>query len=366
MKSEITIEHLSETFKVLGDKTRIKILFALSIHSFLKSKHKKVLWLIPLAIFISLILTFSRGAWISSFFSLIFLLYFSFKDTEIRKLTLVSLSLIILLLVGLFSIQFNNKKENILKYSAFVNHSDWRNYSLPADNQKILTIKLEDSFTNTTSNQKNFLYISNITNKITMPKRITNTSSRKCGDYCVLYSSVYFLKTKVNKNFSMLMKGKFVGKWPKALISLEEDTLTTRIKNSVLSGRIKTIKEMIAIRQKNWKNAFSKIKEHPFLGNGYTLLKIDKNKMEHSHNLYLQILLERGIFSLLTFFGILFLFFRDAKRYSQLSLAFYSGILALLIHGTMDYVFYSVSAGLLFFIYLALINIEHKKNEKSK
>ena len=31
MKSEITIEHLSETFKVLGDKTRVKILFALSI-----------------------------------------------------------------------------------------------------------------------------------------------------------------------------------------------------------------------------------------------------------------------------------------------------------------------------------------------
>ena len=31
MKSETTIDHLSETFKVLGDKTRVKILFALLI-----------------------------------------------------------------------------------------------------------------------------------------------------------------------------------------------------------------------------------------------------------------------------------------------------------------------------------------------
>ena len=31
MKSEATIERLSETFKVLGDKTRVKILFALLI-----------------------------------------------------------------------------------------------------------------------------------------------------------------------------------------------------------------------------------------------------------------------------------------------------------------------------------------------
>jgi len=31
MKSEAIIEHLSETFKVLGDKTRVKILLALSI-----------------------------------------------------------------------------------------------------------------------------------------------------------------------------------------------------------------------------------------------------------------------------------------------------------------------------------------------
>ena len=30
MKSETTIQHLSETFKVLGDPTRVKIIFALS------------------------------------------------------------------------------------------------------------------------------------------------------------------------------------------------------------------------------------------------------------------------------------------------------------------------------------------------
>jgi O-antigen ligase len=98
----------------------------------------------------------------------------------------------------------------------------------------------------------------------------------------------------------------------------------------------------------------------------------------HTHSLYLQLIAETGIFSLLSFillclayFSLVFAYIRKAigKRNRTMSIGFLCGILAFLLQGLTDYVWYSYKVYLFFWITLgfamAVLNI-CKENDRRR
>lgn len=100
----------------------------------------------------------------------------------------------------------------------------------------------------------------------------------------------------------------------------------------------------------------------------YTLAGIES--APHSHNLYLQITIECGIFGLLIFLALLFFFFQSGisfvmqksdlpetaklKRAKVICLAGMSGILAMLVQGMTDYVWYNYRVFFIFWLCIGL------------
>jgi putative inorganic carbon (HCO3(-)) transporter len=98
----------------------------------------------------------------------------------------------------------------------------------------------------------------------------------------------------------------------------------------------------------------------------------------HTHSLYLQLMAETGVFSLLCFllvclayFSLVFAYIRKAigKRNRTMSIGFLCGILAFLLQGLTDYVWYSYKVYLFFWITLgfamAVLNI-CKENDRRR
>ena len=83
----------------------------------------------------------------------------------------------------------------------------------------------------------------------------------------------------------------------------------------------------------------------------------------HAHNLYLQIAVEMGVFALIAFMIFIFLFAQFSFSFCKsamnrsnklLSLGMFSGVLALLIQGMTDYVWYNYRVFLLFWMIVGL------------
>ncbi len=94
---------------------------------------------------------------------------------------------------------------------------------------------------------------------------------------------------------------------------------------------------------------------------GYALSGIET--APHSHNLFLQILVETGIFSLIAFLAFLFFygqcsleFCKNANKNANktITLGFFAGIAAFLVQGMTDYVWYNYRIYLLFWMLLGL------------
>ncbi len=94
---------------------------------------------------------------------------------------------------------------------------------------------------------------------------------------------------------------------------------------------------------------------------GYSLAGIEA--APHSHNLFLQILVETGIFSLIAFLIFLFFYAQCSLGFCKtaytpsnktICLAFFAGISAFLIQGMTDYVWYNYRIFLLFWMILGL------------
>ena len=82
----------------------------------------------------------------------------------------------------------------------------------------------------------------------------------------------------------------------------------------------------------------------------------------HSHNLYLQIICDAGIFALIAFLWLLLRYFRtlcgairreEEEESRLLQIAFTSGMLGFLVQAMTDYSFYNYRVMLLFWVYLA-------------
>ncbi len=93
----------------------------------------------------------------------------------------------------------------------------------------------------------------------------------------------------------------------------------------------------------------------------------------HSHNLFLQLIVETGIFSLIAF--LIFLFFHAqctldfcknaySPKNKMISLGFFAGALAFLVQGMTDYVWYNYRILLLFWLLLGL-GLAHIKTANS-
>ena len=83
----------------------------------------------------------------------------------------------------------------------------------------------------------------------------------------------------------------------------------------------------------------------------------------HSHSLYLQIISETGVFSLIFFFVFCFAFFgmvlytmknHTSKKYNIILIGFLCGVLAFLVQGATDYVWYNYRIFLLFWAVIGL------------
>ena len=83
----------------------------------------------------------------------------------------------------------------------------------------------------------------------------------------------------------------------------------------------------------------------------------------HSHNLYLQIAVEMGVFALIFFFIFIFMFAQFSCSFSKnamsrsnklLCMGIFCGAAALLIQGLTDYVWYNYRIFLLFWIVVGL------------
>ncbi|WP_461246932.1 O-antigen ligase family protein [Treponema sp. R6D11] len=121
-----------------------------------------------------------------------------------------------------------------------------------------------------------------------------------------------------------------------------------------------------------WLSTIAMLKDFWHTGLGYGIANFgrmipfymySKIKMiEHSHNLYLQILCEIGIVGLIAFLSILVAFFaksisaynKSEKAFKVLIVAVVSGCLAFLLQGMFDYSFYNYRVLLLFWVTISL------------
>lgn len=151
-------------------------------------------------------------------------------------------------------------------------------------------------------------------------------------------------------------------------------TINARIKSTARLGE-----GSILIRFKLWKENLKIIRDHSFIGcglNTYSIVARGYKSFEgggvYSHNSYLQMAAETGLFGLLTFLWILFTFFKIGLRYlgqrkDFLVLGLLSGILAYLVHAFFDTHFYSLQLVVLFWYMLgltvAIINLNSDQHQ---
>ncbi|MBA7515602.1 Photosystem I assembly protein Ycf3 [subsurface metagenome] len=142
-----------------------------------------------------------------------------------------------------------------------------------------------------------------------------------------------------------------------------------------------------------WRTGIDIIKEHPLLGTGMgTFKKIHpkyqskylrtkkygrfKGLSKFIHNDYLEITTNTGILGLGTFLWLIVTFYRTGlKRLKQISESKYSpnlliiilsSLTAVLIHSFFHYSFYLPTTGMLFWLWLGLLNTDGPKLEKTK
>jgi len=117
------------------------------------------------------------------------------------------------------------------------------------------------------------------------------------------------------------------------------------------------------------KGSLNLIKENPLFGIGLGTFRISNNleigaetDIHHAHNIYLQIAVERGLITLFAFLALLFVFYKESlttqvneKYLCLVKGALLIGITAVLIHGLVDYPFYSQRIALLFWMVLGIV-----------
>jgi len=177
---------------------------------------------------------------------------------------------------------------------------------------------------------------------------------------CLLYSGSrgafysllgsMLITCKKNKKTILLFIVLFILLLP-FIFLFKENIITKRISDYGDSGRFEIYNSSLNMLLKNPMG----------IGLGsFRLANVIENA-HHAHNLYLQIALEGGIIALIVFLWIFFVFLKgniSAKatdnELGSIRLALLTGVTAVLIHGLVDYPFYSQRIALLFWTVMAM------------
>ncbi len=122
-----------------------------------------------------------------------------------------------------------------------------------------------------------------------------------------------------------------------------------------------------ADRVKVWRAAFIMIKESPFLGKGIGLFmdnfsRLSNLNIQYTHNCYLQIWAETGIFALLSFLGFVGVLLVNGikvfkSNQSFLLLGLVCGLFGFLVHSFFDTQLYSLQTSMLFWSMAGILSV---------
>ncbi len=126
-----------------------------------------------------------------------------------------------------------------------------------------------------------------------------------------------------------------------------------------------------------WRGTKKIIKDYPFFGTGLNTYSQIVGRYKdtwggYAHNCYLQMTVETGLFGIMSFLWVLFVFFRNSLKglrliedqvHWVLLFGFLTGLLAFLIHSFVDTNFYSTQLASLMWIIMGVIVALQKINE---
>jgi len=130
-----------------------------------------------------------------------------------------------------------------------------------------------------------------------------------------------------------------------------------RIKNTV-EDDLSTISRLEA-----WKSSWVMFKEHPLMGNGlnnfYVIFPRYKTKdapflMEDAHNTFINLIVETGIFGLISFIWLIFLFLKNSIFKNDFSLVLSIAVLSLLAAGFFENIWFDLRITALFWTFISL------------
>ena len=128
-----------------------------------------------------------------------------------------------------------------------------------------------------------------------------------------------------------------------------------------------------AYRMNAWEGTLNMIRDFWITGVGFGYWAFKNTFLEysiggtlvwHSHNMYLELAAEMGIFGLLTFLWVMFLIFKSVIKFSRtskdkylnyMSVALAGSILSLMVHGIAEHILYMPKSILLFWLIVGLI-----------
>ena len=103
----------------------------------------------------------------------------------------------------------------------------------------------------------------------------------------------------------------------------------------------------------------------------YPIYAYSGTTAQHSHNLYLQIMVENGIMGLIMFIGIMYYFYKETvisicKKKNILLVSIISGMFGFLIQSMTDHTWYNYRIVLMFWMVLAFGISLAKLNQEEK
>jgi hypothetical protein len=119
-----------------------------------------------------------------------------------------------------------------------------------------------------------------------------------------------------------------------------------------LSSR-ENVTEALDVRMDALEAGVDSAVKNPLVGSGYVRLKGEKIYFEHSHNTFLQMMIERGVFALVALLWIAYILLKNIGKYTGAIFSMACGMIGLLVFGLSDYVFYVPGVAIMFFTYLA-------------
>ncbi|MBD3387334.1 MAG: hypothetical protein GF416_00105 [Candidatus Altiarchaeales archaeon] len=309
-------------------------------------------WVLPLTVGAGLILTFSRGGYIGFAASAVLMAYAERSKLKEHKRALAAAAAVLLALaagtLALVSLEYGRA----YRESALCPGPDsWERHVFTWEGPHALVIWAEDGP----------LHVSVLRGSNKQATVTGQSGVRTCGADCVVDAGERF-DAWFNTSITLSLKGGGGG-CTRAKILLEDKNAEGLVLDLYAARRLMSrLRDPYAVRYRAglWKTGVARAFEGPFLGFGFAQFRIGEKSFEHSHNLFIQLAAERGIPCLISFLWLVSAFMRGVLGRRGYLLAFSAGVAGLLVHGLADYVFYPVSAGMLFFAYMALSEDERR------